>query len=282
MWLRLSISALMSVCLFAQSAPTDVFEKGPPDVEEALRARVSKFFQAHVDGKFRQAEEVIAEDSKDFFYNMKKQKYFGFEIVKINYEENFTKAVVVTKVEVDWKTVRAGTLRVKPPMNTLWRVDNGQWCWYVKSEKEWETPFGAMHPGPSNGSIIDNMKGVDPKVVQGSVRINKNELRLSSFEKSTAELSVTNGLPGQVKLDVGLPSVPGLTASFDKKTLAKDEVAKLTFTYEPPDQQPKSTRVAQVLVEPTNQKILVRLSFAVPPGQQPQVPAGMPREPVKR
>ena len=56
----------------AQTKPTDIFEKAPPEVDNALRERVSKFFQAHVDGKFRLAEEVIAEDSKDFFYNMEK------------------------------------------------------------------------------------------------------------------------------------------------------------------------------------------------------------------
>ena len=69
----------------AQTKPTDVFEKAPPQIDDALRENVAKFFKAHVDGKFRQAEEVIAEDSKDFFYNMEKQRYFSFEIVRINY-----------------------------------------------------------------------------------------------------------------------------------------------------------------------------------------------------
>ena len=80
----------------AQTKPTDVFEKAPPDVDNALRERVAKFFQAHIEGKFRQAEAVIAEDSKDFYYNMEKQRYLGFEIVRINYSENFTKAAALS------------------------------------------------------------------------------------------------------------------------------------------------------------------------------------------
>ena len=94
--------------LVAQTKPTDVFEKAPPQVDEALRQNVAKFYQAHVDGKFRNAEAVIAEDSKDTFYNLEKQRYFSFEIVRINYSENFTKAAVVTGVEVEWRTPRTG------------------------------------------------------------------------------------------------------------------------------------------------------------------------------
>ena len=95
------LSALGAVCLFGQAA-TDLFQKAPPAVDEALRARISKFFQAHIDGKFRQAEVLVAEDSKDFFYSANKPKYLGFEIKEIAYSENFTKAkaTVVTQMIV--------------------------------------------------------------------------------------------------------------------------------------------------------------------------------------
>src|SRR5215203_3723879 len=143
------VAALASCAvLVGQTQATDVFDKAPPELDNALRARVAKFFQAHVDAKFRQAEEVIAEDSKDFFYNMEKQKYFGFEIVRINYSENFTKATVVTGVEVEWRSPRVGVMRVKPPLTSLWKLENGQWYWYVVPQKDWDTPWGRMNPGP--------------------------------------------------------------------------------------------------------------------------------------
>src|SRR5262245_42218997 len=127
--------------MVAQTKPTDVFEKAPPQVDNALRERVAKFFQAHIEGKFRQAEAVIAEGSKDFYYNTEKQRYLGFEIVRINYSENFSKATVVTNVEVEWRSPRIGMMRVKPPMTSLWKVENGAWCWYVVPQKEWDTPW---------------------------------------------------------------------------------------------------------------------------------------------
>src|SRR4051794_29683377 len=98
------LAAVVSCAIAAaQPTATDVFEKAPPAIDQALRARVAIFFQAHVDAKYRRAEEVIAEDSKDFFYNMEKTHYLGFDIVRINYSENFTKATVVTGVDMEWR-----------------------------------------------------------------------------------------------------------------------------------------------------------------------------------
>src|SRR5438067_7758827 len=86
-------------CLSAQP-PADLFHKAPPAVDEALRARISKFFQLHVEGKFRQAESLVAEDSKDFFYSANKPKYLGYEIRDIAYTDDFTKAKAVVVAQM--------------------------------------------------------------------------------------------------------------------------------------------------------------------------------------
>src|SRR5580700_10515939 len=72
-------------------------EQAPPDVDQELRARVSGFYQNFLDDSYspRKAEPYVAEDTKDYFYNALKQKYQSFQIVKITYSDNFTKAVVV-------------------------------------------------------------------------------------------------------------------------------------------------------------------------------------------
>src|SRR5580658_6041018 len=43
--------------------------KAPPEVEQALRARVTEFFQFHVEGNFRAAYGMIAEDTKEYYFN---------------------------------------------------------------------------------------------------------------------------------------------------------------------------------------------------------------------
>src|SRR5207248_340652 len=90
---------ILSSCLSAQPA-ADLFHKAPPAVDDALRARISKFFQYHVDGKFRQAEALVADDSKDFFYSANKPKYMGFEIKDIIYTDDFSKAKAVVVAQM--------------------------------------------------------------------------------------------------------------------------------------------------------------------------------------
>jgi hypothetical protein len=47
----------------AAQQPAELFSKAPPTVDAALRARISKFYQLHVESKFRQAEALVAEDT---------------------------------------------------------------------------------------------------------------------------------------------------------------------------------------------------------------------------
>ena len=47
----------------------------PPEVDQALRARVTAFFQAHVDGSFRKAFEIVAEDTKDYYFKTEKVQF---------------------------------------------------------------------------------------------------------------------------------------------------------------------------------------------------------------
>src|SRR5258705_10706026 len=88
------------VAAFAFAQPNEPFKPRPPaEVDAALRARVQEFFDLHVKGTFRKAEELVAEDTKDFFYTHNKPKYLSCEVSKIDYSENFTKANAVVLCE---------------------------------------------------------------------------------------------------------------------------------------------------------------------------------------
>ena len=95
---RLSLFALFAAVLSAQDA-SELFHKPPADVDQALRARITEFFDLHVKGDFRHAESLVAEDTKDFFYNGNKPRYLSFEIVKIKYNDDFTQAQVTVMAE---------------------------------------------------------------------------------------------------------------------------------------------------------------------------------------
>jgi hypothetical protein len=261
----------------AQTKPTDVFEKAPPQIEDPLRENIAKFFNAHVQGKFRQAEEVIAEDSKDFFYNMEKQRYLGFEIVRINYSENYAKATVVTAVELDWRSPRIGVMRVKPPMTSLWKQENGKWVWYVTPQKDWDTPWGKMHPGPdnpTNNKMMQLFKGVDAQTVVKQVAIDRTEMRLSGYEPSQGEAVIANSMPGEIQLRLEAPPVVGLNLKLDKTTLKNGEQAHIVAEYKPPTPAPKPAAAILVHVEPTGQVLRIALTFEV----QPETKKALPKE----
>jgi hypothetical protein len=263
----------------AQTTPTDVFDKAPPDVDNALRARVAKFFQAHVDSKFRQAEEVIAEDSKDFFYNMEKSHYFSFEIVRINYSENYTKATVVTGVEVEWRSPRIGVMRVKPPMTSLWKLENGQWFWYVVPQKDWDTPWGRMNPGPdakpgATSAVAAMFKGVDRETVLRQIAIDTTHIRLKGFEDSEGRAIIRNAMPGEIQLRLSAPSVRGLDVKMDKTSLKSGEQAVISVHYHPDTKEPKPSSEVSVNVDPVGQVYRIALTFEV----QPEILKLLPKE----
>lgn len=276
-WILVTVVSCISAA--AQSAPTDVFDKAPPEIEEALRANVNKFFQAHVDGKFRAAEEVVAEDSQDYFYNMEKKRYLSFETVRINYSENFTKAQVLSAVEVEWRSPRIGVMRVKPPMTSLWRLDNGKWAWYVVPRKDWDTPWGRMNPGPDDPSKVARMfKGVDVQTVARQVTVDKDKFLLSGYEPSSAEATISNSMPGEIRLRLEAPARPGLEVKLDKEVLKAGEQARLSISYNPPTKEPKSAARIMVQVEPTGRTLTFDLTFDI----QPELKKRLPEELLKK
>src|SRR6266404_7983471 len=88
---------LLVAALDAQNT-ADLFNKPPAEVDQALRARITEFYEYHVKQQFRQAEALVADDSKDFFYSHNKPQYLSFEIVRIEYSKDFTlaKATMLT------------------------------------------------------------------------------------------------------------------------------------------------------------------------------------------
>ena len=247
--------------LIAQEKPTAA-------VDEALRARIGKFYQAHVDGKFRSAEQYVAEDSKDFFFEMEKQRYLSFREPEISYSDHFTKAKVITVVTAERHIPRLGTVTATPPIASNWRLENGQWYWCHIPEKFVDTPFGRVAIPDEKDSErerkIAGFRKVSPAEIVNQVKVSGSAVALSSFSPASGTITVTNNLPGQLTVDVNFPPVEGLTVSVDKKTLKAGESAKVVFDSKPVNSTPKGTITANIVVQPLNQTFPVTVTFAVP------------------
>jgi len=260
--------------LWAQTA-AELFEKAPPELDKALRERIAFFYQCHVDGKFRQADQVVAEDSKDAFFAAEKPRYRGFEIVRIVYSENFTRARAVVAVDTDFMAPGIGKMAVKAPLVSLWKLENGQWWWYVDPNAGRQTPFGTMRPGEGSSAPFHlniPTRPEDAVRLLGKVTANKTEVRLSSYEPASDEVVLTNHMPGQVDLRLEYNGFPGFEARLERQALRANESVKLLLRVEPQDKSPKPTLTVNVRVEPLNQVIPIRVTFAVPPEVEKALP----------
>jgi len=257
---------LPAVCFFSLfgQEPADLFHKAPPPVDEALRARIAEFYQLHVDSKFRQAEALVAEDSKDFFYSANKPKYLGFEIKNIVYNDDFTKAkaTVVTQM-----VVMAPGFLGKPvpvPIPSRWKIDNGRWCWYIDESELNVTPFGKMKAGTASAdatlpAAIPSAEEAARMLANG-VKAEQNEAELKIREVSTAEYTIANGMPGKVTLSLEAALFPGITAKLDREQLAPGEKAHVSVEWHPSAYVPRALEF-RVRVQPTNQVVTLRAKF---------------------
>ncbi len=122
-------------------------------MEEALRERLALFYQCQVDGTFRKGEQYVAEESKDRYYNGRHQKYFGYQIIKIKFSDDFSSAQVTVLANVDLH-FQGVVVRAPMPFTANWKLENGVWWWYVPILKPGEiqhTPFGDVRtPDPKD------------------------------------------------------------------------------------------------------------------------------------
>src|ERR1700681_470906 len=83
----LPVALLAPILLGQQQSP-------PPDMDRVLKARVTEFLQYHVDGNFRKAYDMVAEDTKDDYFASGKIQLKGFAIQGVKFTDDFTKATV--------------------------------------------------------------------------------------------------------------------------------------------------------------------------------------------
>lgn len=251
----------------------------PPEVEQALRARVGEFFQDFVDGKFRQAINLVAEDTQDEYFAASKAEVKEFKIDSVTFSSDFTKADVALTVKQVWRMKAEGFVSdtvVDSPWSTTWKIENGKWVYTHQIQPNgWVTPMG-----PSEGfhkpdgttaipkKLDDATLNQEAQRIMRQTGIDKNEITLSPDKLSSAKVNFHNGAPGSVSVSVeGMPkSLPGLTAKFDKQDLNSGQDAVLEITYDPTaaEQNPPSSLIIALQVAPFGQYAPITVLFATP------------------
>ena len=192
-----------------QSLPTEP----PPGLEEALRERIRPFYQAYVDGKFRKAYEIVADDSKDAFLTEKKPHYDGFEIRKVVFSNDYTRAVVTTEIHTALFFFGVSSPE-KSTEESSWKVVDGQWYWSAPGGGG--TEAGAV---TSAQTILNRLLGANPTAPSGSTSSGipmtalPPGLRGGGMPPGMAGMAA--GTPSAGSLPPGLPgmSFPGMGTS---------------------------------------------------------------------
>jgi hypothetical protein len=249
---------LFGATVACMSQTTPPAPAAPPAVEAALRDRVNKFYQDQVDGKYRQAEQYVAEDTKDFYYGKYKAKYLKFAIVKISYSANFTKAKVGLQVEQELSQAMMPKMTVNLLEESNWKIEKDLWCWTYHQDATW-SPFGESSP-PGTQAAAPNVAVIQD--LTEMVSADKKEVRLN--QRETADRVVLqNSLPGFVILRLVVPEAPGLDVRLDHEQVGPKGMARVSFAYKPTADAVKEV-VVRVVVQPTNQTIPIRVTMEPP------------------
>jgi hypothetical protein len=258
---RISFLVIATAALWAQTAA----QKGPdppPDVDKALRARVTEFCELHKQGKFRQAEQMVADDTKDYFYNSGKPRYVSYELQSITYNQDFTKAtaMVICEHYLPAMGFQGKTVKMLTPFN--WKIENGQWMWYVDKDTMLVTPFGKMGLVPQTGppAAPPPAGTLPPPPIPASVDqffalIKADKTELSLKPGGTDRVIISNGTPGLINLEISR-QIPGVEAKLDSGTVPGGGKAVLTVQA---GQQP-TTGLIGLRIRPIGPHIAIKVS----------------------
>lgn len=230
------------------------------DPATALRARAQEFFDLQVAKKYRQAEGMVAEDTKDFYYNGNKINIKKFVIEKVELLDNNTRGKVTMKSTSTLIVPVAGPVDLDSESTSSWKFENGQWMYHV--DDVIETPFGPMKRQPEGGtgasplSVLDKQKKPDVAEIRSLVKLDRNAVVLTAG-KPTQDVTVLSDLPGEVDLSLSADQYAGFKVEIQKTRLAKGEKSTVQVTS---TGNGKTGGIVRVLVSPLGTELDIQVT----------------------
>jgi hypothetical protein len=269
-------SALPLLLTLAASAAwaQDLGRKAPAEIDDALKTRVSSFYQHFQKGEFRQAESFLDEASRDLFYNSKKNRILDFKIQTVDYADDFRTANVL----VVCKTIIAmlGSEPLNMPLNSDWRFNEGEWWLHLTEHQrpagaDAASPFGPMsfsqdvaQPGSNFGPQGATMQPPTIESLASMYRISTDTLTFpkNAKEPVTRSMTVKSASVGRLSVEQTSGPIEGITVNIESGEIEPGAEAKITFTYDPAKAEHVSGRVRlDFIVMPISQPFQVYLDF---------------------
>lgn len=231
----------------------------PQDVEQALRARVDEFYNLIMHRKTRAAEALVADDTKDYYYDSQKPDMESYVIEKITWGPSFQTAEVTINARMHMMFPGAGPQTVTMKFPSTWKIDKGQWCWYFDRSRLINSPFGKFHDAPKTADTSSPKQIVTPEMLQAAVKPEGHQIEVELSGKRVTSLKFTNSLPGPVTLQA--PEVPGLKIEIAEPNIGAGKSTVVSFRHIPNNgAQPSPLTFT---VAPTGQKIPIQVIYSV-------------------
>ncbi|HUI57417.1 MAG TPA: hypothetical protein VLY04_20715 [Bryobacteraceae bacterium] len=261
--LRFALLALVALAGFAQTAAPPP-NKPPAEVDQALRARVNEFYTLLVNHEYRKAESYVADDTKDFYYAGSKPDVVKFEIASLTYSDQFTNALVTVKCtqKVPMPGLPGGEWTLSIP--SAWKLENGNWYWYVDHSKI-VSPVGLATPASSSpgaqapgGSAA--VPGTPPEKIPTSAdfvfgKVQADRQTAALEPNATEKINISNSAQGLMQLRL-TGAVPGVEGKLDRSDVKAGEKAVLTLRA---GDDPKPG-ILYVVIQPTNEAIAIQVT----------------------
>ena len=183
--------------------------KAPPDVDKALRARVNAFLDFQSKGDFRKAYDLVAEDSKDYYFSAPKEKSASFTVDDVQYGPGLSTATV--KSTMKRQMMLAGhTVDVPQLLVSEWKLEKGEWAWYHDPSKDvTKTILGEVPVAPvgaADESPIPKDLGrkaamaAAAAIVAPKAAIDKKSITFVLGKEATEQITFHNSSPGPVRV----------------------------------------------------------------------------------
>jgi hypothetical protein len=265
--MRIGLKCIPIVLAAAALLPAqEPFRTAPPEIEEALRTRVTEFYTLYQQGKYRQTEPYIAEESRDAYFATSKSPIHGFELKDIKFAEDFQSAQVVVTCQTTIAIQNSGT-KVPLPVHSRWKQVEGQWYALMGRGEDGDTvntPFGKMKFQKGEGSGALNVpRAVKPGSFAGMYTLSSGRvLKFSAKEPVTQTIALSNKGPVPLKLRQETQDVDGLEIAIEPKQIEQGETMIVSFTYRPEVAKLEGKRKVEFTVLPINQAFMVTAEFA--------------------
>jgi hypothetical protein len=265
-------AALMS---FAQTPPASP----SPEVDKALRSRVTAFLEYEKEGNFRKAYDLVAEESRDYYFSVAKQKGLPFSLDDVQYGDNFSTATVKATVT---KQMGLSGQQVEVPsvVTTSWKLEKGEWVWYHDPSKDvlltivGALPTAAAAPAAGVSQAPNSSplpKDVSPGAAVAAASklaekatIDKPSIAFTLGKEGKDVITFRNQNVGQVRVSVGVRgSTDSVTVDPVDRLLTANAELPVNVTYKPTGDVPPQT-VIEFVVEPFGSVYRVPVKFVRP------------------